>query len=141
MTLAAQAPTSVAEMGKMKQRITDLERALRRRGGGPVGAIVSFNQTGPLSAGTHSDGWSHPTGATLLYCIATLDVVGASDTVVSLRRTHTEFDSFIVPAGTLGPIVAGTDQIFRAQLDIASVATPSVGSGAAGLTVQMVFGL
>lgn len=103
-----------------------------------TGIVVPFHWPGPLSDTDVSDIYRHPLGKPLLYVTFSLTVPGITPTTLEVRRNEV----------VIGTVVIDADKNYGEtdfwhpfeRHDRMQVATPIVGDGAEGATVNAVFG-
>lgn len=94
-------PTFANQLAATKNRINTLERQLRNESPQPNGHVVTWSYSGPISDFINdiSHPGVHPRGGNLLQLRASLNVVGATPTVMSVRFNGTQFATMTIAPG------------------------------------------
>lgn len=133
-------PELEREIGKLKQRVTDLERKLSKRIPEIPGETIPFSYAGVVTE-KESGRWVHPRGANLVLLIATVLLPDPDDPIVlEARRNGTKIgDSLTLEAtGDFARTKIPTVP-FGAEYDRLSIAVTSAPEAAEDLVVIAVF--
>lgn len=132
MTKALHPPESSQQLGRTKQRVHALERALRKHRT-PPGYRAKFSLHGRLFL-SESGPEVHPDGGTLQLVWAVLRVAGTTATVLSLRKNGVEFDQLtLAVAAKYAELPCNTE--FRVRQDQLTIAIITAGADAREITV------
>lgn len=128
-------PELEREVGKLKRRVSDLERILRGVVENRDNVEAVFSLSGAVYEAGESGPWRKQNGGRLVQVIAGVLVAGVTETVIEVRKNGFTFDTLTIPADAVVAAIT-VSQVYGPDSDYLTVEVVSAGEGAQDLVVQ-----